>query len=152
MQLHGGIFLLKCFEEGVKKFIGVVNSFGVLADDPNHGCLSEWFVKGVEIVAEGGDDGFVSIGVTTEDVLDDNDRLLNDIIYLCLNEFEENTYTLVEKNVKNSEGGGNGYKCEFNERWELLFLFLGFETDGCVPSISFRGPWFYLQVTQDNKI
>mmetsp|Transcript_6699 Transcript_6699/g.11728 ORF Transcript_6699/g.11728 Transcript_6699/m.11728 type:complete len:532 (+) Transcript_6699:656-2251(+) len=93
LELHRGVFLLERFEEGVQELVGVVDAFGVLANDPDHGCFGLGLVQGVEVVAEGGNDALVTVGITAEDVLDHDDGLLNDIVDLGLDEFQEDTDT-----------------------------------------------------------
>ena len=91
LELDGGIFLFERFKEGIEQLVGIVNALGVLADDPDHTGLSLRLIQIFEVVTECGDDGLVPVGVATEDVLDDNDTLLNDVVDLGLDEFEEDS-------------------------------------------------------------
>mmetsp|Transcript_26828 Transcript_26828/g.56647 ORF Transcript_26828/g.56647 Transcript_26828/m.56647 type:complete len:480 (+) Transcript_26828:733-2172(+) len=108
LELHGGIFLLECFEEGIKEFVGVINAFSVFTNDPNHGGLGLGFVEGVKVVAEGGNDGLVSVGITTEDVLDDNDTLLDDIVDLGLDKFQEDADATLGRALELHGASSNG--------------------------------------------
>ena len=88
LQLHRRVFFLKRFKEGIKEFIGIVNTLGILSNNPNHGRLCLWFIQRIEIVAQSGNDGLISIGITTEDVLNNDYGLLDDIVHLRLDEFQ----------------------------------------------------------------
>mmetsp|Transcript_34025 Transcript_34025/g.78514 ORF Transcript_34025/g.78514 Transcript_34025/m.78514 type:complete len:352 (+) Transcript_34025:1119-2174(+) len=89
LQLYRGVFLFEVFEEGVQKFVGVVDAFGIFADDPDHGRLGLGFVQSLQIFAEGGDDALVAVGIPAEDVFDDDDGFLHHVIDLGLYEFQE---------------------------------------------------------------
>lgn len=78
------------FQEGVHKviheFVGIINPVGELTDDPNHGCLGFWFVEKVQVFTECGDNSFILARVSTENVLNDDDRLLDYVRDFCLDE------------------------------------------------------------------
>ena len=90
LKLDRRVLLLKGLEEGVKELVGVVDTFGVLTNDPDHGRLGLGLVESVKVVAQGGDDALIPVGVTAENVLDDDDGLLHDVVDFGLDELKEN--------------------------------------------------------------
>lgn len=117
-KLHIGGLVKERVQEGGEELVGIVNAVGVVTDDPNHGGLCVRLVQGVEILAEGSDDGLVPVGVLPEDVLerekrrkkdqkvktkqsrsskhdsqkiylDHHDGLLDDIVHLGLDELQK---------------------------------------------------------------
>ena len=81
-KLNGRVLLLECLQEAIEKLVGIVNALGILANDPDHTGLGLRLIERVQVITEGRDDGLVSVRVTTEDILDNNDALLNDVIDL----------------------------------------------------------------------
>ena len=88
-ELHLGRLLEKVVREVVHQLVGVVDAIRELADDPDHGSLCLGLVERVQVLAELGDDAFVLARISSEDVLDDDDGLLNDVGHLRFDEAEE---------------------------------------------------------------
>jgi hypothetical protein len=82
-------FFLEGVEEVLEEDVRVLDAVGVLPDDPDHGGLGLGLVQRVEVLAEGGDDGLVLVGVFAEDVTDDDGCLLDDVGDLCADEGEK---------------------------------------------------------------
>lgn len=51
--------VVEALQEALQELIGVVNPFGILAHNPDHGSASIWLVQGVEVLTKGGDDAFI---------------------------------------------------------------------------------------------
>ena len=69
--------------------ISIVDTLGILSDNPDHGSLGLRLVQGLKIGAQGGNDALVPVGVLAEDVLDDDDGLLHNVVDLGLDKVEE---------------------------------------------------------------
>mmetsp|Transcript_27540 Transcript_27540/g.42340 ORF Transcript_27540/g.42340 Transcript_27540/m.42340 type:complete len:304 (+) Transcript_27540:996-1907(+) len=90
LQLNCRILFFERFQEGIQKFISVVNTFSVFSNDPDHTSLRQRFVKGVKVVTQRRNDTFVTVWIASEDVLDDNDGFLYHIVNLGLDQFQQN--------------------------------------------------------------
>lgn len=88
-ELHLRGLLEERVREVVHQLVRVLDAVRELPDDPDHGGFALWLVERVEVCAEGGDDAFVSPGVSPEDILDDDHGFLHDIGDLCLDKFKE---------------------------------------------------------------
>lgn len=53
--------VVEAFQEALQELVGIVDSLGVLAHDPNHGSTSVWLVQGVEVFTEGSNDAFIPV-------------------------------------------------------------------------------------------
>lgn len=89
LQLHLRVLVLEPLEEAVEQLVGVVDPLGVLADDPDHGGARFGFVQRVEVFAQRAYDALVLVRVLPEDVLDDDDRFLDDVVHLGLDQVEQ---------------------------------------------------------------
>lgn len=107
LQLHLSVLILEVLEERCQQLcnkpltddsiqhymkkhtISIVDTLSVLSNDPNHGSLGLRLVKRLEVGAECGNDALVPVGVLSEDVLDDNDSLLDDVVHLGLDEIQQ---------------------------------------------------------------
>ena len=84
-QNHRGIstHLHRLFHERerqiVHQFVGIIYSVGILADDPDHSSLRLWLIQGIQVLAKRRDDTLILAGIPSEDVLDDDNGLLDDI-------------------------------------------------------------------------
>lgn len=95
----GSAYLRGVLEEGVREIVhelvGVVNAICELPDDPDHRGLRLRLVERIKVLAECGDDALVLPWVSTEDVFDDDNGLLDDVGHFRLDEFEERLYASI---------------------------------------------------------
>jgi hypothetical protein len=61
--------LFERFEEDVQQFVGILNLFRILANDPDQRRLCLWLVQLFQVAAECRDDSLVRVGIFPEDVL-----------------------------------------------------------------------------------
>ena len=94
-------YLCGFLQEGVRKIIhelvGVVDTVCELADDPDDRSLGLGLVEQIQVLAQLGDDALVLSWVSSEDVLDDNHRFLDNIRHLRLNKIQQRLYAGVRR-------------------------------------------------------
>mmetsp|Transcript_9481 Transcript_9481/g.18170 ORF Transcript_9481/g.18170 Transcript_9481/m.18170 type:complete len:426 (-) Transcript_9481:1406-2683(-) len=56
LQLNRRVFLFERFQKGIEQLIGVINTFCVFSDNPNHTRLGKRFIEGIQIIAQSGND------------------------------------------------------------------------------------------------
>ena len=89
------VLILESVEEAVQQLVGIVDSLGILPDDPDHGGPRLRLVQRVQILAQRRDDVLVAVGVLAEDVLDDDDGLLDHVVDLRLDQLDKGRHTLL---------------------------------------------------------
>jgi hypothetical protein len=62
-------------------------------DVPDHGGLGQRLVQSVQIIAESSNDALVTVWVATEDILNYDHRLLDNVIDFGLDQFQQNANT-----------------------------------------------------------
>mmetsp|Transcript_12057 Transcript_12057/g.38535 ORF Transcript_12057/g.38535 Transcript_12057/m.38535 type:complete len:250 (-) Transcript_12057:738-1487(-) len=76
-------------DKGLEQLVRVVNTVCILTDDPDHGSLSLWLVQRVQVLAQGGNDGLIAVGVLAEDVLDHDHSLLHHVVDLGVDQLQQ---------------------------------------------------------------
>ena len=75
-------FIFKVFGKISHQGDWVVNEISILSNDPDHSSSCFWVVKSFQIFAKVLNDGFISIWVLSENILDDDNSLLHHIVDL----------------------------------------------------------------------
>lgn len=88
-QLYLFWLFFKVLREDAQKFNGIINSVPILSDDPDHSCSSVCVVQNFEIVTKLYDNSFVLVGNFSEDVFDDDDCLLDNVVDLRRDKFNQ---------------------------------------------------------------
>ena len=92
-QLHVWRLVVEAVEEGLQQLVGVVDTVGVLADDPDHGGLGLGLVQRIQVLAQRADDGLVLVRVAAEDVADHDHGLLHHVVGLLLDQRQQRLHT-----------------------------------------------------------
>lgn len=87
-----GEFLVESLDKAGQDLAGVADLLRILADDPNQRGSRIRLVQVVDALAERGDDVLVA-WVLSEDVADDDDRLLDDVVDLGVDQIQQCTLT-----------------------------------------------------------
>ena len=69
-ELDVGGLIQEGVQERAKELVRVVNAISVVPDNPDHGGLGLRLIKGVQVLAEGTNNGLVPIRILPEDVLE----------------------------------------------------------------------------------
>lgn len=127
-------FFHEAFHKALQNFTGIANLLSVLSDDPDQRSTSFRLVQFVNVVAERGDNA-LETGVLAQNVLDDNHRLLHNIVDPCRDEVLQSLHALgagilnLDGNLTDSLDGSAdkvhiNFQCVFLEFGEKLLVVL----------------------------
>jgi hypothetical protein len=81
-------FFVETIHKATQDITGVANFLGIFSNNPDEGRSGIRLIQLINALAQSRDDTFVA-RVFPEDVLDDNDRFLNDVVHLGVDEIQQ---------------------------------------------------------------
>jgi hypothetical protein len=88
LQLGRREFFIESINKASQDVARIADLLGVLSNNPDECSSGIWFIQLVNALAKGGDDPFVA-RVFPENVLDDNNRFLNDVVHLGVDKVQQ---------------------------------------------------------------
>lgn len=87
-------FLVETIHKSTKDITRIADLLRILTHNPDEGSPGIGFIQFVDALAESRDDSFVA-GIFPEDVLNDHNRLLDDVVHLGVDQIQQSVHALL---------------------------------------------------------
>jgi hypothetical protein len=108
LKLDLRALVLEALQKALQKLSGIIDALGILTNNPDHRCLGLRLIERLQVLAECSDDTLIFVGVATEDILDNNNGLLDDVVDLGLDQVKKDVYALLSGTLKLNGTTSNG--------------------------------------------